>query len=86
MTVMLTVTALVIVDIIVFLAQFDQGYAELPAPILSVLVAVLVSYGATYGGSLVYDYQFNVESLERSTVWDEKETDQMPADHAGSEW
>jgi len=86
MSVMLTVTTLVIVDIIVRLAQFDQGYAELPATILSVLVAVLVSYGATYGGSLVYDYQFNVESLERSTVWDEKETDQMPADHAGSEW
>jgi uncharacterized membrane protein len=86
MTVMLTVTALVIVDIIVRLVQFDQGYAELPATVLSVLVAVLVSYGATYGGSLVYDYQFNVESLERSTVWDEKETDQMPADHAGSEW
>ncbi len=86
MTVMLTVTALVIVDIVVRLAQFDQGYAELPATILSLLVAALVSYGATYGGSLVYDYQFNVESLEGSTVWDEKETDQMPADHAGSEW
>jgi uncharacterized membrane protein len=86
MTVMLTVTALVIVDIIVRLIQFDRGYADLPVTILSVLVAVLVSYGATYGGSLVYDYQFNVESLERSTVWDERETDQMPADHAGSEW
>jgi uncharacterized membrane protein len=86
MSVMLTVTALVIVDILVRLAQFDEGYAELTTTILSVLAAALVSYGATYGGSLVYDYQFNVESLEGSKVWDESEADQMPADHAGSEW
>jgi uncharacterized membrane protein len=86
MTVMLTVSALVIVDVLVRLAQFDEGYTQLPAMILSVLAAVLVSYGAAYGGSLVYDYQFNVESLEGSTVWDETEVDQMPAEHAGSEW
>jgi hypothetical protein len=48
--------------------------------ILSVLAGVLVFYGAIYGGSLVYDYQFNVESLDGSTAWDETETDQMPAD------
>jgi uncharacterized membrane protein len=86
MTVMLTVTALVVIDILVRLAQFGEGYAELPTTILSVLAAALVSYGAAYGGSLVYDYQFNVESLEGSTVWDETEVDQMPADHSGSEW
>ncbi|MGH2748811.1 MAG: DUF2231 domain-containing protein [Actinomycetota bacterium] len=82
MTIMLTVTAIVIVDIIVRLAQYDEGYTELPAMILSILAAALVSLGATYGGSLVYDYQFNVESLEGSTAWDEAEADQMPADHA----
>ena len=86
MTVMLTVTVLVIIDIGVRLAQFGEGYAELPATILSVLAAALVSYGATYGGSLVYDYQFNVESLDDSTVWDETEVDQKPGDRAGSEW
>lgn len=86
MTVMLTVTALVVVDIVVRLVQFDAGFAELPVTILSVLAAALVSYGAAYGGSLVYDYQFNVESLEGSTVWDETELDQKPADHAQSEW
>jgi uncharacterized membrane protein len=81
MTVMLTVTGLVIVDIVVRLVAFDDGYAPLPVTILSVLVAVLVSYGATYGGSLVYDYQFNVESLEGSTAWDETEVDQARSDH-----
>jgi uncharacterized membrane protein len=86
MTVMLTVTALVVVDIVVRLVQLDEGHAELPTMVLSVVVAALVSYGATYGGSLVYDYQFNVESLDGSTVWDETEIDQKPADHAQSEW
>jgi hypothetical protein len=39
------------------------------------------SYGATYGGSLVYDYRFNVERLEGSTAWKETELDQTPSGH-----
>jgi uncharacterized membrane protein len=85
-TVMLTVTAIAIADIIVRLAQFDEGYAKLPTMILSILAGALVAYGATYGGSLVFDYQFNVESLDGSTAWDETEVDQMPADKPRSEW
>jgi hypothetical protein len=49
--------------------------------ILSILAGALVSYGASYGGSLVYEYQFNVESLEGKTVWDETEVDQTPEEH-----
>lgn len=82
MTLMLTTTAIVIVDIIVRLVQFDDGYAKLFVMILSVLAAAIVSWGATYGGSLVYDYQFNVEDLSGTTVWDETEIDQMPGDKA----
>ena len=78
MTVMLTVTALVVVDIIVRLAQYHRHYAELPTMILSVLAGALVFYGSFYGGSLVFDYQFNVEDLTNSTVWDETEEDQLP--------
>jgi len=77
-TVMLTVTALVIVDIIVRLSQYHDHYAMLATVILSVLAGALVSYGAAYGGSLVYDYQFNVEDVSKSTVWDETEEDQFP--------
>lgn len=84
MAVMLTVTLIVIIDIIMRLLRFDQGYADLLTMILSVLAGVLVSYGATYGGSLVYDYQFNVESLEGKTVWDETEVDQSPGDKTHS--
>ena len=80
MAVMLTVTGIVIADIIVRLLQFDLGRANSSTMILSILAGVLVSYGATYGGSLVYDYQFNVESLDGSTAWNETETDQMPGD------
>lgn len=80
MAVMLTVTGIVIADIILRLLQFDDGYANFSTMILSILAGALVSYGATYGGSLVYDYQFNVESLDGSTAWDETETDQTPAD------
>ena len=80
MTVMLTVTGVVIADIIVRLLQYNDGYANFSTMILSILAGALVSYGATYGGSLVYDYQFNVESLDGSTAWDETEADQTPAD------
>jgi uncharacterized membrane protein len=77
MTVMLTVTAIVIVDIVVRLtgSQTETGIGVL---ILSLLAGGLVTFGAVYGGSLVYDYQFNVESLKGSTVWDETEEDQFP--------
>ncbi|HWO42320.1 MAG TPA: DUF2231 domain-containing protein [Candidatus Eisenbacteria bacterium] len=80
MTVMLAVTGIVIADIVARFLQYDEGSARLATMILSLLAGVLVAYGAVYGGSLVYDYQFNVESLEGSTAWDETETDQMPGD------
>jgi uncharacterized membrane protein len=80
MAVMLTVTGIVITDIIVRLLQYHNGYANLSTMILSILAGGLVSYGATYGGSLVYDYQFNVESLDGSTAWDETDNDQLPGD------
>ena len=71
MAVMLTVTAIVAVDIALRLAQFDRHAAQLPTTVLSVLAGLLVAYGATYGGSLVFDYQFNVSSLasDSTQVW-----------------
>jgi uncharacterized membrane protein len=78
MTVMLTVTVIVIIDILVRLGQYNRHYATLPTTVLSVLAGLLVFYGAAYGGSLVFDYQFNVEGLKGSTAWDETEEDQPP--------
>jgi uncharacterized membrane protein len=84
-TIMVTATVIVIIEIIVRLAQYGTGYTSLAVMILSVIVALLVFWGSFYGGELVYDYQFNVEGLKGSTVWDETEVDQMPGQTAGSE-
>jgi uncharacterized membrane protein len=82
MTIMLTVTAIAVVDIIVRLVQRDIHYATAGVLILSLVAGLLVAIGAAYGGSLVFESQFNVESLSGSTVWDETEVDQTSADKA----
>lgn len=80
MTIMLTVTAIAVADIIVRLVKLDTHYATVGVMILSLAAGLLVAIGATYGGSLVFEYQFNVESLSGSSVWDETEVDQTSAD------
>jgi hypothetical protein len=49
--------------------------------VLSVIVAVLVSVGSTFGGSLVFDYGFNVETSGDHPVWHVSEDDVFPGDH-----
>lgn len=83
-TIMVTATLIVLVEIVVRLSQYDEGYTQLFVLILSVVVALLVLWGSSYGGELVYDYQFNVESVEGSTVWDETESDEMPGENANA--
>ena len=80
MAVMLTVTFIVLVDILLRWSAFNDRAASLVVTILSVLAGGLVSLGAAYGGTLVYEYQFNVEDMKGSTVWDETEVDQLPGD------
>jgi len=48
---------------------------------LSVVIGLLVSVGATFGGSLVYDYGFNVETAGDHPVWHKSDTDVFPAQH-----
>jgi uncharacterized membrane protein len=72
---MLTVTALVLVDLAIRLSDNNAARTPSVALVLSVLAAGLVSLGATYGGSLVYDYGFNVETAGDHPVWHESETD-----------
>jgi uncharacterized membrane protein len=83
MTVMLTTTAIVLIDLIVRWGDVtaDPYTASSTAvTVLSIIAAALVMFGAGYGGEMVFDYQFNVEPLTRSTVWDETEVDQLPGD------
>jgi uncharacterized membrane protein len=80
--IMITVTVLVLVDLIARLSAYhDRGYAPVVIVVLSVIAACLVSFGATLGGSLVYDYGFNVETAGDHPVWHESEIDVFPADH-----
>jgi uncharacterized membrane protein len=83
-TIMVTVTVLALADIAWRLRVYDTE-AVTPAGIaaLSVVIGVLVSVGATYGGSLVYDYGFNVETAGDHPVWHKSDTDVFPGRHDG---
>ncbi|MEX2458047.1 MAG: DUF2231 domain-containing protein [Actinomycetota bacterium] len=76
--VMVTTTVVVIVDIICRMGDYGSRSTSLAVVVLSCLAALLVSFGSFYGGSLVFDYQFNVEGLKGSTAYDETEVDQLP--------
>jgi len=79
MTVMLTVTGIVIVDIIIRLTQWSDHVATTPlVMILSIVAGGLTAFGATYGGELVFDYGFNVETSGDHPVWHESEVDVFP--------
>lgn len=78
MAVMITVTVLVIVNIVVRLNNASALAVPLPVVVLSLLAGVLVMFGAAYGGSLVYDYGFNVETSGDHLVWHPSETDVYP--------
>ena len=80
MAVMVTVTALVVVNLLMRLGDFDTtDSTTLGLTIFTAAIAGLVSFGAAYGGSLVYDYEFNVEQ-DKGYAWSESETDRMPGD------
>jgi uncharacterized membrane protein len=79
--VMLTVTALVLVDLGWRLAALDAVYTPLGVAVLSVVAALLVMLGASLGGSLVYDYGFNIETAGDHPVWHCSEADVWPDGH-----
>jgi uncharacterized membrane protein len=66
---MVTVTLIVIADIIIRIGQWDDGAVNGVVLALSSISAIFVSIGASYGGSLVYDHGFNVETAGDSPVW-----------------
>jgi uncharacterized membrane protein len=81
-TIMLSATALVLVDIAWRLNDYHtHPVAPVAIAVLSVVIAMLVSVGATFGGSLVFEYGFNVETASDSPVWHKSETDVFPGQH-----
>lgn len=76
--IMIIVTVLALVDIGIRLGLHDRKSTPGGLAVLSVLAAVLVTVGASFGGSLVFDYGFNVETAGDSPVWHVTETDVLP--------
>ena len=81
-TIMVTVTVLALGDIA---WRLNDYHTALVTPVgivvLSVVIALLVSLGSTYGGTLVYDYGFNVETAGDHPAWHKSETDVLPGKH-----
>ncbi len=77
--IMITVTVFALVDIIWRISEYNtQPNTPIAIMILSVIAAVLVSIGATFGGALVYEYGFNVETGGDHPAWHKSETDVFP--------
>lgn len=80
---MITVSVLAVIDVVLRLGVYDtRTYPTVAILVLSIVVAALVAIGATFGGSLVFEYGFNVETAGDSPVWHQSETDVLPGDHA----
>jgi uncharacterized membrane protein len=81
-TVMLTVTAITLIDIILRIGGFDEGQTQVSWLVLSLIGGGLVLFGAAYGGTLVFEYGFNVENV--AEVWEESEQDHVRMPRGGS--
>ncbi len=77
--IMIGVTVLTVADLALRLTTYENDrYAPLLLALLSAVIAGGVMLGASYGGTLVFDYGFNVETAGDSPVWHPNETDIYP--------
>ena len=80
--VMIATTLVVLANLVGRLTAYDDlPHTPGRLALLSVVAALLVSWGATYGGSLVFDYGFNVETSGDHPVWHVSEVDVLPGPH-----
>ena len=80
---MVTVTVLVLVDAVLRVFTYaDDGHTPLVVLVLTLAAAGLTAVGGTIGGSLAYDYGFNVETSGDHPVWHPSEVDVFPG-HKG---
>lgn len=65
--------------------RLNEYHTSLVTPggiaVLSVVIGVLVAVGASFGGALVFEYGFNVETAGDHPAWHESETDVFPGGH-----
>jgi uncharacterized membrane protein len=78
---MVTVTALILVDIVVrVFAYWDELSTPGVVLVLTLAAAALTALGSTIGGTLAFDYGFNVETAGDSPVWHRSEADVFPGE------
>jgi uncharacterized membrane protein len=83
---MISVTVLALVDVALRLNVYDsRAYPTVAILVLSIVVAGLVAVGATFGGTLVFEYGFNVETAGDSPVWHKSEDDVLPGEDTAPE-
>jgi uncharacterized membrane protein len=76
---MIVVTLLVIADVALRITSYwDDPYTPTTIVALTALAALLTFVGGTIGGSLVFDYGFNVATAGDSPVWHRSEVDVLP--------
>ncbi len=76
---MMLATVIVLVDIVLRWSVYDgDTYTGAVVLTLTLAVAVLTIVGGSIGGSLAYDYGFNVETSGDHPVWHESEVDVFP--------
>lgn len=84
--IMVAATVLAVVNTVWRLNVYNtEPITPVALMILSVVVALLVALGATFGGALVFEYGFNVETAGDHPVWHRSETDVFPgreSDHS----
>ncbi|HVB52503.1 MAG TPA: DUF2231 domain-containing protein [Acidimicrobiales bacterium] len=81
-TIMVTVTVLALADVVWRLNDYHTAtVTPIGIVVLSVVIAMLVSLGAAFGGSLVFEYGFNVETGGDHPAWHKSETDVFPGEH-----
>jgi uncharacterized membrane protein len=78
---MLTVTSLVPADIVIRVIQWHHASTSSVVLGLSLVAGLLVAFGAMYGGALVFEYGFNVETACDHPAWHRSETDVFPGEH-----
>jgi len=81
-TVMVTAQVVTFLSLIQRIPNFEEGQTQPLWLVLSLLGAALVLFGAAYGGTLVFEYGFNVENVEE--VWNESEEDHVRPPRGGS--
>ena len=79
MAIMLVMSTIVAVNILLRLSFWSANtrYPDNPILITSLIIGALVAFGSIYGGSMVYDYAFNVEG-DFDHAYEKSEHDRIP--------